>query len=118
MLAVRQLLVRCERPSFTGADGRLLRQGPERGGVDSHREDAEPHFPVGELDSVDLDREPELGERRSEMPEVGRCVETNQVGAQQSAEQAVTLGQGAEKLLGRERDVEEEPDPGVRQPLP
>ena len=52
-----------------------------------------------------------------EVAEIGRRVEADQVGAQHALQQPVARGQGAEQLFGGKRDVEEEPDPGVREPL-
>jgi hypothetical protein len=71
------------------------------------------------MDPVDLDREPEnLSQGGGEVPEVRWCVEAHQVGTEQPPEQAISFGEGTEELLGRKRDMKEEPDSSVGQPLP
>ena len=53
-----------------------------------------------------------------EVAEVGGGVEADQVGAEHALEQLLPGRQGAEQLFGRERDVQEEADPGVGEPAP
>ena len=88
----------------------------ERRGVHAHREHAQPNLPTGHLHPVDLDRvAQDVGQRCREVPEIRRCMEADQVGAEHALQQPVARGQRAEQLLGRKRDVEEEPDPGSGQ---
>ena len=100
-----------------GLDSRILRQRGEGLGIDTHGKDAEPDFSIGHLHPVDVYREPQnLGERGSEVPEIRRGVEADEVGAEQSPEQPIPLGQGPEQLFGRKGYMKEEADPGVGQP--
>jgi hypothetical protein len=89
----------------------------ERLGINPHGKDAQPDLPAGELNPVDVHREPQdLGERGGEMSEIAGRMEADQVRPQESPEQFVPFRQGAEQLFRGERDVKEEPDAGVRQP--
>jgi hypothetical protein len=85
--------------------------------VAAHRKDAESHLPAGELNPVDVHHEAQdVGEGGGEVAEIGGGVEADQVGAEEALEELSAGREGSEQLLGGERDVEEEPDPRLRQP--
>ena len=87
----------------------------ELGRVDPHREHAEAYLSRAPRDPVHLGGRAEQPEhRRGEVAHVRRRVEADEVGAEQPLEHPLALREHAEDLRGGERDVEEEPDPRVR----
>jgi hypothetical protein len=106
--------VAAERLGF-GLDGGIPAHLAEERGVHPHREYPEPHLAPGQLHPVDIHRVAEdIGERGGEVAEIGRGVEADQVGAEEPLEEAGPGREGAEQLLAGKRDVQEEPDPGIR----
>ena len=94
------------------------RQGRETFRIDSHGEHSEADLPIGELYPIDIDGEPQkLGERSRKMPEIRRGVKADQVGPYQPPKQALALRQCPEQLFGGKRDVEEETDACLGEPL-
>jgi hypothetical protein len=93
---------------------RIVRQGGERFGVDAHGKDAQANLPIGQLHSINFDRQAkDLSEGRREVPEVGGGVEADQVRPEEPPQELISFRQSAEKLFGRKRYMKEEADPGI-----
>ena len=111
-----------KRAALSGGVG-LLRQPAEPIGVDTHGEDPDGGVTAAVMHDGflgrSLDHEIEqLRGRDREVPGIGGGVKTDEVGPQQTLEDELAGGQHAEDFEGGKRDMEEEPDPGARDPLP
>ena len=93
----------------------LLRQGDPLLGRDPDRERLEAHAAALREDAVHAALEPEhLEQRAAEVVQVSVRLERDLVGAEHAAEDLLALRQDPEGLARGERDMEEEPDAGVR----
>ncbi len=105
------------------ADGRGLRNDRwipgeriEGRRVDAHGKHPELHAAFADVNAIDLRFDAvHVQERCHEMPQVGERVKADQIRPEQPAQNLAPPRQDPEHLRRRERDVEKEPDAGVRQ---
>jgi hypothetical protein len=86
--------------------------------VDTHWEYPKPHLAIVNAHPVDLRLDPiDVQQRRHEMPHVRERVEADEIGTKQPGEHLAAPRQNPKDFRREKRDMQEEADAGIRQPL-